>query len=146
MKISDFKIEPTQNTPEVILDPSGIIKISGRSMTVCSLSFIASIDEWLEKYTGNPAENTNIIIELEYLNNANIKPYSSLLQKLNTLRIKNKKFTINWVYEEGDEDIYEKGELLSSLLKYPFNFVIREETIYPVLKCRETDLPKRAFA
>jgi hypothetical protein len=36
--------------------------------------------------------------------------------------LKNKKFVVNWYYEEGDEDILERGEYFSSVLDIPFNF------------------------
>jgi hypothetical protein len=31
---------------------------------------------------------------------------------------------INWYYEEGDEDIIEKGEYISSVLDIPYNFIM----------------------
>jgi hypothetical protein len=31
---------------------------------------------------------------------------------------------INWYYEEGDEDILEKGENISSVLDVTFNFIM----------------------
>jgi hypothetical protein len=37
--------------------------------------------------------------------------------------LKNRKVFINWFYEEGDEDILERGEYLSSVLDVPFNFI-----------------------
>ena len=35
-----------------------------------------------------------------------------------------KKYIINWYYEEGDEDILEKGEYISSVLNIPFNYIM----------------------
>jgi hypothetical protein len=48
----------------------------------------------------------------------------SLLKKIESVKLKNKKYIINWYYEEGDEDILEKGENISSVLDMPFNFVM----------------------
>jgi len=39
------------------------------------------------------------------------------------VHLKHKKFIINWFYEEGDEDILERGEYFSSILNIPFNFI-----------------------
>ncbi|HNX66778.1 MAG TPA: SiaC family regulatory phosphoprotein [Bacteroidales bacterium] len=146
MSFSKLKIEGTQNTPEVILDPSGLIKISGRSLDICSLPFIASIDEWLEIYITSPADITRVVIELDYLNRVNIRYFSSLLKKLNTVRFLNKKLVINWIYEEGDEDMHEIGDLISSSLMLPMNFVEREEEDNVTLKRSEKDLPYRVMA
>jgi hypothetical protein len=38
--------------------------------------------------------------------------------------LKNKKYIINWYYDEGDEDIIEKGEYISSITEVPFNFIM----------------------
>jgi hypothetical protein len=46
-----------------------------------------------------------------------------LFQKLSRVQLKNKKYIINWYYEEGDEDILERGEYFSSVLNIPFNFI-----------------------
>jgi hypothetical protein len=146
MNLYKFKIEATQNTPEVIFDPSGFLKISGRSLDICSLSFIASMDEWLDKYIICPADSTNVVIELDYINRINIRYFSSLLMKLNSVRLLNKKLTFNWIYEEGDEDMHEIGDLISSSLKLPFNFVVREEEEPPFLKRSGNELPLRVMA
>lgn len=95
MNFLKLQIEGTQNTPEVVLDPSGLIKLSGRSLDICSLSFIASVDEWVDKYITSPADNTSVVIELDYLNRVNIRFFSSLLKKLNSVRLLNKKLVIN---------------------------------------------------
>jgi len=38
---------------------------------------------------------------------------------------------VNWYYEEGDEDILEKGEFLSDELNVPFNFIEIFDTLLP---------------
>jgi hypothetical protein len=43
----------------------------------------------------------------------------------------NKKYSINWYYEEGDEDILEKGEDISSALNIPFNFIMISDPLLP---------------
>lgn len=127
MNLTKIKIGSTQNTPEVILDPAGLIRISGRAMSVFSPSFIEVLDSWLEKYLKSPAEVTKFVAELDYLNKSNINVYANLLKKAASLRLQNQKVIFYWIYEDGDEDIRETGELLSSMIKLPFNFIVREE-------------------
>jgi hypothetical protein len=43
----------------------------------------------------------------------------------------NKKYSVNWYYEEGDEDILEKGEDISSALDIPFNFIMISDPLLP---------------
>ncbi len=123
MSLPEKRIDSTNNTPEIVLDPAGIIKISGRSMMGEVPDCYYQIEKWIDIYISDPADVTYITIALEYLNMANIVTYISLLKKIESARLKNKKCIINWYYEEGDEDILEKGEYISSFLKTPFNFI-----------------------
>lgn len=124
MNVGKKKIESTKFTPEITLNPDGTIRIKGRSMIGNVIQFSKEMDNWVNKYICNPADLTCIDFYLEYLNTNNLIYYISLLKKIETVRLKNKKFMVNWHYEEGDEDIMEKGEYISSVLDVPFNFIM----------------------
>ncbi len=104
------------------MTPDGAIKIRGRSIHENSLDFFKPVKEWLNEYLKVPADVTCVDINLEYFNSASAKIIINLLQKISYVQLKNKKFIINWYYEEGDEDILERGEYFSSVLHLPFNF------------------------
>jgi hypothetical protein len=146
MHIQSRKIEPTHNSPEIFLDPEGKIKISGRSIAACSSSCITLIEQWVDGYASDPAENTQVDIELEYLNKANLNTYSLLLKKLLVLKLKNRKFTVNWIYEEGDEDIRETGEFFSSSLNIPINFIEKPELSAPAFSHQQMNVSERISA
>jgi hypothetical protein len=118
------KIISTKSTPEIILDPEGRIKISGRSMFENAAEFSEQIEDWIDEYICNPAEMTSVDIYLEYFNIINFKNYYNVLRKIESLKLIDKKYIINWYYEEGDEDILEKGEYISSFLNIPFNYIM----------------------
>ena len=124
------KILSTKSTPEVILNPDGIITIKGRSMDGNINVLNGQIEDWINEYMRHPADVTYVEFYLEYFNKANSKAFISMLKKIESLRQKNKKYIINWYYEEGDEDILEKGEFFSSELNMPFNFI---EIIDPLM-------------
>jgi hypothetical protein len=117
------KIPPTKNSPEIILGPDGIIKIRGRSISENVTEFFKPIGAWIDEYIQNPADLTCVDIKLEYFNSASAKIFIQLLQKLTYVKLKNKKVIYNWYYEDGDEDILERGEYFSSVLDVPFNFI-----------------------
>jgi hypothetical protein len=117
------KILSTKSTPEIILNPVGIITIRGRSTSGSNNEMISAIEEWIDKYINNPAEVTYVDFYLEYFNKANSKVIITLLKRIESLNLINKKYIINWYYEEGDEDILENREYLSSELNIPFNFI-----------------------
>jgi hypothetical protein len=124
MLLKGKNIASTHNTPEVKLDPEGIIRISGRSMIQDITVISKPIDTWIDHYLHSPADLTCVDFYLEYINTTNVKFYISLLTRIETLRLKDKKYTINWYYDEGDEDIIEKGEYISSVVEIPFNFIV----------------------
>ena len=125
------KILSTKCTPEISLDPKGIITITGRSINENVSGFSEQIDEWIDDYVSNPAEITTVDIYLEYFNSVNFKIYFNLLKKIGSIKMINKKYSINWYYEEGDEDILEKGEDISSALNIPFNFIMISDPLLP---------------
>ena len=131
MFMLEKKILSTKSTPEIILNPEGIIIIRGRSMNGNLNDLGGEIEEWIKKYIACPAEVTYIDFYLEYFNRANSRVIISMLRKIESLKNINKKFVINWYYEEGDEDILEKGEFFSEELNIPFNFIEIFDTLMP---------------
>lgn len=121
--MEELRISPTKNTPEIILHPDGIIRIRGRSIHENVTDFFAPVVEWVAGYIIVPAEVTCVDMNLEYFNSASAKVFIQLLQKITYVTLKNKKFIFNWYYEEGDDDILERGEYFSSVLDVPFNFI-----------------------
>ena len=121
--MEELRILPTKNTPEINLNPEGIIRIRGRSIHENVTDFFAPIEDWVSGYIDVPAEVTCVDMNLEYFNSASAKVFIHLLQKITYVTLKHKKFIFNWYYEEGDEDILERGEYFSSVLDVPFNFI-----------------------
>jgi hypothetical protein len=128
------KIKSTKKTPEISLNPEGMIKIRGRSMNGNGTELFRQIEDWIEEYISNPADVTCIDIFLEYFSEINLKVYISFLKKITAVELKNKKYIINWYYEEGDEDILEKGEYISSVLDIPFNFIKINDSLVSICK------------
>ena len=116
---------PKKNTPEVILDTKGIIKITGRLIPENAEEFFYPIEEWINEYFCDPAEITCIEICLEYINSTSTKYLFYIIHKIINIRLLNntKRFIVNWYYRNEDEDILEKGRLFSSNLNVPFNFI-----------------------
>lgn len=105
------------------MNPEGIIRIIGRSIHENVTDFFGPIEDWVTEYIEVPAEVTCVDMNLEYFNSASAKIFIHLLQKITYVSLKHKKFIFNWYYEDGDEDILERGEYFSSVLDVPFNFI-----------------------
>ena len=124
MSVNELRILPTKDTPEIVLNPDGMIRIVGRSMFADVNDFTKQLEVWIEEYICDPADITCVDFHLEYLSTNNQKFYITLLRKIEPIKLKNKKYIINWYYEEGDEDILEKGEYISSIVEISFNYVM----------------------
>jgi SiaC family regulatory phosphoprotein len=121
--MEELRISPTKNTPEIILNPEGIIRIKGRSIHENVADFFEPIEDWISAYITVPAEITSVDLNLEYFNSASAKVFIHILQKITYVTLKHKKFIFNWYYEEGDDDILERGEYFASVLDVRFNFI-----------------------
>jgi hypothetical protein len=121
--MKELSIAPTKNSPEIILNPGGMLRIIGRSIHENVAEFFAPVEVWITDYIESPAEVTCVDLNLEYFNSASAKVFIHLLELIKHVSLKNKKFIFNWYYEEGDEDIFERGEYFASVLDVPFNFI-----------------------
>ncbi|HBE41617.1 MAG TPA: nuclear pore complex subunit [Bacteroidales bacterium] len=120
--MKELKIPSTKTSPEIILSPEGLVKISGRSIHEDVAEFYSVVEIWLNEYIKSPADVTCVEMNLEYFNSASAKVFIHLLERIKHVTLNNKKYVINWYYEDGDEDILERGEYFSSILDTPFNF------------------------
>ena len=121
--MEELRISPTKNTPEIILNPEGIIRIKGRSIHENVTDFFEPVEDWISTYITVPADITSVDLNLEYFNSASAKVFIHILQKITFVTLKHKKFIFNWYYEDGDDDILERGEYFSSILDVKFNFI-----------------------
>ena len=121
--MEEYRIEPSRNTPEIVLRPDGNMKIKGRSIHENVADFYQAALRWADEYVNDPPNTTFVDIHLEYFNSSSAKYIIQLLQRLRLVILKNKKFYINWFDDNGDEDILERGEYFSSVLDIPFNFI-----------------------
>lgn len=118
-----FRKDQTKSSPEIILDPGGIIRIKGRSILENATDFYQPVLEWVAEYVREPAQLTCIDINLEYFNSATAKVLITLIQRVSAVTFRDAKFKVNWYYEEGDEDILERGEYIESVLETDFNYI-----------------------
>jgi hypothetical protein len=124
--MDNLLIESTKKTPEVFFSTDGRIKISGRSIPEDATKFYDDLYEWIYYYCLEPSDTTTVDIELEYFNSGSSKALLHILRALVDVSKHGHKLTINWYYEEGDDDIMERGEYYESILETKFNFIETE--------------------
>lgn len=121
--MNNLLIESTKKTPEVSFHTDGRLRISGRSIPEDASKFYEQLYEWVYYFCQTPPELTTLDVQLEYFNSGSSKSLLHILRALVDVTKQNSKLTINWYYEEGDDDILERGEYYESILEVKFNFI-----------------------
>jgi hypothetical protein len=121
-----LEFQPTSKTPYVLLDPAGKIKFRGRSIPEDVSIFYEQLVEWIKEYAAAPSAYTEIDVEMEYLNSGTSKYMLKILKIIKDIEITGTDLRINWIYEEGDDDILERGEYYASILDLKINFIETE--------------------
>jgi len=120
---NNIYIESTRKTPSVTLDSKGIIKIEGRSIPEDADLFFKDVTRWMSNYATLKTESTLVDLSFEYLNSGTSKVVLQILKTLKDMASTGHKLTINWYFEEGDDDIQERGEYYATILDLKINFV-----------------------
>ncbi len=121
-------IEPTRTTPLINFDPDeGILEMKGRSSPENSIQFYQRVLDNLDEYAASEGQAFTANIAFEYFNTSSSKCLFDIFKRLSKIESTGKTITINWYYEEGDDDMMEAGEDYSDLLDLDFNFFEIEE-------------------
>jgi hypothetical protein len=118
----EIHILPTIKTPEFIFKPEGIIKIKGRAIDESRAGAPEEITNWIDSYILDPAETTEVIIALEFLNSFNTIILTANLKKISQVIQLGKKLVVHWYYDEDDIDLFERGEYIAATLNIPIEF------------------------
>jgi len=119
-----YYLEATPKTPKLEFNPDAdTFLISGRSIPENSIEFYKPLLDWLDNYVQNPLESTIFEIKLEYFNTSSSKCLVEIFRKLEKIKSQGKSISIDWYYEEEDEDMQESGEDFKQIIKVPFKMV-----------------------
>ena len=114
-------IDGTNRTPFVSMDSSGNFRIRGRSIHENPSKFFEPILKWVDSYLLVPRQTVVFDIELEYFNSGSSRYILDILRIL--MEKPTTRLIVNWYYEEGDEDLLERGQYYESILNTRFNFI-----------------------
>jgi len=111
--------------PALSLDAgSGVLELKGKSIPERTAEFYDPILAWIDEYIQDPQEETTLNIKLEYCNSSSTRYLMDILERLERLSKGGEKVTINWYYEEDDEDMLELGRSYSVPLSIPINMIL----------------------
>ena len=101
----------------------GHIRLSGSSYPEYTVSFFKPLYEWIENYIADIGKDITLNLEVNYLNSSSSKCLLDLLEILENYTSDGGTVTINWYYEEDDEDALEAGHEFADDSEMPFNFL-----------------------
>lgn len=117
-------IESTPKTPKVSFHvANGTLEITGRSIPENSYQFYEPLLEWLDKYDTQPAASTVLTFKLDYFNTSSSMYILGILKKIEKIFLAGKQVSVNWFYDQDDEDMLQTGEDLKQIVKVPVNIV-----------------------
>ncbi|MDD3566812.1 MAG: DUF1987 domain-containing protein [Bacteroidales bacterium] len=117
-------IEPTNETPKVVLDKdNSIFEFSGNSLPEDVSTFFFPILSWFDEYAKAPNPTTQVKFNFEYYNTSSSKMILKLLEKFRDIHRSGFDVEVHWHYLEDDEDMIEAGEDYSENIKVPFKFI-----------------------
>ena len=130
-----LSIEPTDNSPMVLLDPYALkFEISGASRPENAGKFYSNVISWLENFnntsiwkknTDGTSSLLSLNLKLEYFNSTSSKYLLDILKVICLVKEAGCKVSINWYYDVMDEDMKESGEEFSQLAEVPFQYISR---------------------
>lgn len=132
--MENLYIESTEYSPEILFDPKNRkFNLIGISRPEDVVAFYESVLFKVENYVKKVIEDEtdfssfkfNLKFDLTYMNSASSKYILQVLDHFKKLFDKNAKITVDWYYDDVDDQIFEDGEDLSDVIKIPFNLISR---------------------
>lgn len=117
--MEDLFVQGTDSLPTISFRSNGELKITGRALPEDANSFFRPLLDWLRNFS---ADEVNIEFNLDYFNTSVSKQILDMF-KIIEGNPANKVIKIKWMYEDGDEEMLESGEIYSEMLKrFQFTF------------------------
>lgn len=119
--MKDILLEGTAKTPEVkfSIDPISM-SLSGRSIPENSIEFYKPLLDWVDQSIQSHDEEVCISVKLEYFNTSSSKCLMDLFKRIEKAA---PMASVDWYYEEEDEDMLEAGEDYDAIIDIPFRLI-----------------------
>ncbi len=110
--MEDLYIKGSDALPTISFKTTGEIKMEGRALIENAFQFFLPLITWAQGFSN---DEINIEVNLEYFNTSVSKQLLDLL-KVFEGNPDNKVINLLWLYEEGDDEMLESGEIYEELL------------------------------
>lgn len=127
--MDNLEIPATKYTPEIHFDSTeNFLLFKGESYPENTADFFGPVISWLSEYLQKVGtQEVRVDVELSYFNSSSSKVLLNIFDMFEEAAHGGKKITINWIYDEEDEDNQEFGEeFQEDLQSLTFNLVPKE--------------------
>jgi hypothetical protein len=130
MSYKPLYINPTDETPQVILDPeNNRFEFVGNSYPENSTKFYSPILNWMKEYIdSSPKQDLSVDFNFDYFNTSSAKYILEILRLIQDHQDKGNKCLIRWYYFQDDTDMLEAGEDYQMTITVPFEIIERTDT------------------
>jgi len=124
--MTTLSISETNSTPGIELRKGNIL-FRGKAISPGSLSIFEAASTWIDFYLKIPANHTIVNINFEYIDSSSTQKMFSILKTLIEKTNKGEKLDVNWLYDLGDLEMLQLGELIQARLDKEFDFIEMEK-------------------
>ncbi|MCU0432465.1 MAG: DUF1987 domain-containing protein [Bacteroidia bacterium] len=119
--MSRLFIPGTNSTAQVDFDrDAGTMSITGVSIPENADQFFKPLHEWADTLIKSYSGNIKLTLCLTYFNTTTVRHLLPFMQRL--IQHFRNSLAVVWQYEEDDEELLERGEELSDVLQFKFEY------------------------
>ena len=124
--MNNLMIQATDCTPSIYFSAQeNLLEIRGTSYPENTAAFYTPIFSWLEEYFASIEDGDIAVnIEIVYFNSGSSKALLEFFDLLDDAAFRGMGVTVNWIYEQDDDDMREYGEeFVEDFRRIAFRFV-----------------------
>jgi hypothetical protein len=87
----------------------------------------ASLNESLNVYFKNPIRHTTITMKFDFLNNNAKWMIRNVLREIKSYHTSKHSITLNWYYEEENDDLYDEGMFYKKIFPFTVNVLLKTD-------------------
>ncbi|NJK86899.1 MAG: DUF1987 domain-containing protein [Bacteroidales bacterium] len=110
--MEDLYIEGSETIPTITFKTDGNLKLEGRALPENAFKLFEPMLDWAKNIE---VSEINIECNLDYFNTSVSKHLFDLFKEFESNK-KVEKITIKWMYEDGDDEMLESGEMFEDML------------------------------
>jgi len=122
--VSKLQIDSSELTPRILLDAGlGKIEIEGVAIPEDTHKFFAPLLQWIDEYSKQPRPKTIASFNITYCNTSSSMYIAEMLRRLRKINQAGYEVSVNWYYEEDDEDMRLLGEDFRRISQLHFSII-----------------------